>query len=282
MNVLLVCMSGITTRVLANRLQVYGKSLGRTDTFTACCIGRHTDYLENADLVLVAPQARYSIDALKQETDRLNLPVCFLNEEDFVFSRLDKIYHQCETACRTAKPQANKQNLHPLQLMAHALLNALLGCVPVLIFGLLAAAGYALTGWVVLQQAGNALLGMIVLYLMFSLGYHYARSFGGSTVASGLLSLGAPLLMLPTSEIRNSWHFSVHLSTGGIPLKAFALPHAALMLTVSLLVICILDLFRRIGWPNTYNTAISSTATAQITVIFALVLCLRVLLSTFF
>ena len=80
-NVLLVCVGGITTNVLAKRLQQQLLLQGYKDHIEATGIFNLEDKAKQCDLILVAPQAQVFYPQIRAIADNLAIPIEHMDEE---------------------------------------------------------------------------------------------------------------------------------------------------------------------------------------------------------
>lgn len=253
MNVLLVCGGGITTNMLAARLQKYAQEQKKPDYFTAGRVGAYAELLPHADLVLIAPQAELMAQELREQAGREGIPCHQLTEETFVLGQLETIYSYIDSIRTqpTARPELVKLTF---PLLAQALMNAALYCVPVLLFGLLCRMLGRLFPTSALIGASQATLSILILYFMFSVGYQYGALTHREPVARGMIALGAPLLMLPMSNLVESWNAAFRVAVGQIPLTFFALPNALFLAALSVLAVGAVYQLDKVHFPPSIAT----------------------------
>ena len=275
MNVLLLCSSGITTNILATKLQKYAAQNGREDVFTASRIGHYRELLPHADVILIAPQVGMMADGLKEEAEKAGVNCQVFSESTFVLGDVEKIYAYLDS-CRVAS-KAKKETL-PLTaaLMGKILLNAALYSVPVLAFGLCCLGVGKLFSVSILVEASHATLSVLVLYFMFSVGYQYGVFTNREPVARGLIALGAPLLMLPVGGLTELWNLSFRVVDGQIPLAFFAFPNALFLAALCALAVFLNYQLDKVVLPASIRTIPMIDSTFKMGVVSALFIVLRV------
>lgn len=278
MNILLVCGGGITTNMLAARLQKYAQENGKQDYFSATRVSMFREMLPHTDLVLIAPQAGLMAEELREEAGKEGIPCQQLDEETYVLGALDKIY-ACIDSFRIQPTVRHEPVKLTLPLLGQALMNAALYCVPFLLFGLLCRILGHLFPTSVLMEASQATLSLLVLYFMFSVGYQYGVLTHREPVARGLIALGAPLLMLPVSGLTEAWNAPFRVARGQIPLTFFALPNALFLTALALAAVGLLYQLDKVRLPASIATLPMMENTVKMGAVAALFILLRVSLS---
>lgn len=278
MNVLLVCGGGITTNMLAARLQKYAQENGKQDYFSAARVSMFREMLPHTDLVLIAPQAGLMAEELREEAGKEGIPCQQLDEETYVLGALDKIY-ACIDSFRIQPTVRHEPVKLTLPLLGQALMNAALYCVPFLLFGLLCRILGHLFPTSVLMEASQATLSLLVLYFMFSVGYQYGVLTHREPVARGLIALGAPLLMLPVSGLTEAWNAPFRVARGQIPLTFFALPNALFLTALALAAVGLLYQLDKVRLPASIATLPMMENTVKMGAVAALFILPRVSLS---
>lgn len=278
MNILLVCGGGITTNMLAARLQKYAQENGKQDYFSAARVSMFREMLPHTDLVLIAPQAGLMAEELREEAGKEGIPCRQLDEETYVLGALDKIY-ACIDSFRIQPTVRHEPVKLTLPLLGQALLNAALYCVPVLLFGLLCRILGHFFPTPALMGASQATLSLLVLYFMFSVGYQYGVLTHREPVARGLIALGAPLLMLPVSGLTEAWNAPFRVARGQIPLTFFALPNALFLTALALAAVGLLYQLDKVRLPASIATLPMMENTVKMGAVAALFILLRVSLS---
>lgn len=274
MNVLLVCGGGITTNMLAAKLQKYAQENGKQDYFSAARVSMFREMLPHTDLVLIAPQAGLMAQELREQAAQEGISCHQLTEEVYVLGALDKIYAYIDSIRTqpTARPEPVKLTF---PLLGQALMNAALYCVPVLLFGLLCRGLGRLFPASALMGASQATFSLLVLYFMFSVGYQYGALTGREPVARGLIALGAPLLMLPLGNLDETWNAPFRVAMGQIPLAFFALPNALFLAALSVLAVAAVYQLDKVRFPTSFSTLPMMENMVKMGVVLALFILLR-------
>lgn len=246
MRILLLCMSGITTSVLAKKLQTHSDLEQLQDTFIACKVGAHMDYLSQVDVVLLAPQAKYCLPSLEPDIKTFHIPMVVLGEEDLVFSKVESIYARLETYRNITRQQLevvveNKTKRLFLREYLIVLENAIVRCIPFLLLGI---ASYGIVQiWQVsmFEILAQISLNLFGLYLLFSVGYCYGVQKQLKPLPYAFITIAAPLVMTPLRDIGNYVSAFVRVSEGYISTKAFDIQNCLFLFLLSILAIFILD-----------------------------------------
>lgn len=254
MRVMLVCMQGITTSVLSAKLTKYSQEQGRQDTFTACKLNLYPEMLSQMDAVLLSPQAIRAAGLLRTDAAAQNIPVIDLEEEDFAFARLDRIYTALLAAVEAAHAaQKPEEPAFRLTLLALAKIvgRAYLSCVPVLLLGLLALALSHLPGLEGLEHLWQVTGGIISVFVLFALGVQYGRASRGGALTCGLLTVVAPmLLILNVGDSTEPLPFRA--SVGTLPLEMLGLSACIPLTMMGVLAVGIIHGVRHVqsrrGW----------------------------------
>ncbi len=278
MNVLLVCSGGVTTNILATKLQKYATQNEKEDFFTASRISQYRELFPHADVVLIAPQADMLAESLKEEAGRAGVPYRVLDEPTFVLGDVEKIYAYLD-ACRAASKVKPEPVPLSVALMGNILLDAALFSVPVLVFGFLCRALGKLFSVPVLGDASQATLSILILYFMFSVGYQYGSHTNREPVARGLIALGAPLLMLPVGGLIEIWNVPLRVVNGQIPLGFFGFPYALLLGALSVLAVLVNYQLDKVELPAAMKMVPMMEGTFKMGVVSTLFIVLRLSLS---
>lgn len=278
MNVLLVCGGGITTNMLSAKLQRYAQEHGKKDYFSACRVTQFAEMLPHADLVLIAPQAVLMADELRKEAQRLKIPCQQFTEEALVLGQAEQIYAYIDSI-RTQPVVRPEPVRLTLPILGQVLLNAGLYSVPILLFGLLCQGTGALFGSSFLTESSHATKSILVLYLMFALGYQYGRLTHREPVVRGLIALGTPLLMLPVSGLTESWNAPFRVTVGQLPLAFFAPPNALFLLVLSTAAVILTYQLDKIQLPASVAAIPMMENMLKMGTVFALFILLRLSLS---
>lgn len=278
MKVLLVCSMGITTNILATKLQKYASQNGKDDLFTAIRISQYQELLPHTDVVLIAPQADLQAAGLKADARKIGIPFLVLDESTFVLGDVEKIYaylDSCRAAFRKILQAKPEQVPLTVTLMGRILLNATLYSIPVLLFGGFCLVLGEMLSATVLMDASRATLSILILYFMFSLGYQYGQMTGREAVPRGFIALGAPLILLPMDGSIRIWTAPFHMAAGQISLGSFALPNALLLAALAAAAVVIAYQLDRVKFPASVCTIPMMENMVKMGAVFLLFIMLR-------
>ncbi len=286
MRVMLVCMAGFTTHVLANRLQEYSKSQGSGDTFFACKAGNAGDFLNQIDCLLIAPQAASRCDDLCQEAEARGIPSLRLSEEDLAFARVEHICEMLETVRPCPGDEAGRIHLTG-RVLLRILGGTLLICLPILLLALVSGLLWKGTGWEAAHCLWEISGGIFSLYLLFALGYQYGKQTGRGQLACALITLGATLLLMPMNGVETYGSGMVRIVDGTVPTSFFSLPFCIFLFFPGLLAVFLQEGFQRIEIHLPLNTTSASGGISLDNVIcggciFTVFLFLRMVLAALF
>ncbi len=290
MKIMLVCMSGITTNVLSNKLQAYGTKKGREDSFLACKTGEAEEFLPEMDLILIAPQARYAADGIRRKAEEQGIPAKDVEEEAFVLGRVEEIYGQIDrfrpaqetgmTKEAAGEKGRRERKLRPWDIFAICG-DAAVSCFPLLLL----AGGSWLVSRLTESETANVLWqvsgGIFNLYFLFAVGYQYGTRLQRPRFQGAILAMGSPLVLLPLTGVETHGAGTLRISTGNIPLDYFGFRYTPVMLAFALIAILALDLlYRRStkGHDITFNARTMANMALQGGLVFAVFLLLRFLL----
>ena len=241
MKVTLVCVSGITTSILANKLNAYAEEQKKEDYFVATRLSMSLDNILASDVVLVAPQARPTASKLKEEAEKVNLPLIFLEEEDLVFGKVEKIYqeielHRCEEKLIWEQPRLTWKNL--LEIYC----NACVRCVPLIGLGMILTLFFI----VLHQPSGSIIWGLVHFYFAFAIGYEYGELMKQSKLFMGLLFMASSAFILQIDHIHSITKVLIGLRSGFIPVMQINVANYLLVLLTSLITMLSTNLMKSV------------------------------------
>ena len=275
MNVLLFCSSGITTNILATKLQKYAAQNGKADVFTASRISQYREMLSHANVILIAPQVGKLADGLMEEAGKAEIPCRVLPEDAFVLGDVEKIYAYLDS-CRAAPKTQKEAAPLTVKLLGEILLGAALYSAPILTFGLGCLGLAKLFSAAIFVEASQATLSILILYFMFAVGYQYGVLTHREPVSRGLITLGAPLLMLPVSGRTEIWNMSFRVVDGYISLAFFAFPNVLYLVVLCTFAVFLNYQLDKVTLPASIRAIPLLDSTFKMGVVSALFILLRV------
>ena len=90
MNILLVCAAGMSTSLLVTRMQDAAKKRQIDVKIEAHPVGDIEKYGNQADVILLGPQVRYQLAAVKKQY--VSKPVEVINMQDYGMMNGEKVY----------------------------------------------------------------------------------------------------------------------------------------------------------------------------------------------
>lgn len=75
MKILLVCSGGMSTALLVQKMQKESEKFNGNFDIKAIAISSFDEEVKKADVILLGPQIRYKLKALKQIADKYNKPI---------------------------------------------------------------------------------------------------------------------------------------------------------------------------------------------------------------
>lgn len=98
MKILLCCLAGVTSTLFSTKLKDMASSQGVEVTVWSASEHAVEYSIDLADVVLVAPQLKSSIEKIKLLDE--NKPVILIDEEDFTHFHVQKIFNQAYKAIK--------------------------------------------------------------------------------------------------------------------------------------------------------------------------------------
>ncbi|EEC89522.1 MULTISPECIES: PTS sugar transporter subunit IIB [Holdemanella] len=89
-NVMLVCNAGMSTAMLAQKINKNCDGYCYVEAFGE---GEYMEHIENIDVILVGPQIRHLIPSIKKTTQN-KIPVSYINPMDYGMMRVDNVISQ--------------------------------------------------------------------------------------------------------------------------------------------------------------------------------------------
>lgn len=91
--VILVCMAGMSTNVMRQKIEDAAKAENISMTVKAIGMDELRDNLEDTSLVLLGPQIKYNEDNIRKEIDKVDpsIPMLVIDPSDFGMMRGDKV-----------------------------------------------------------------------------------------------------------------------------------------------------------------------------------------------
>lgn len=206
MKVLLVCCGGISTAVLAKKMNQFAASNHRDDEVLAVKESRAAEYIVLADIVALAPQAIFFHDELKALTEKNNIPLYLITQEQYskmdsehIYLELHHIYQKkSEFTLDIKKSNENIRFFNAIYESVKTLFLVLflifaVGSICNLLLNMTNVQGMVKS---VITCIYDVSMGVVSLYASFVLGYVFGKQLKLSEVFCAFISMSCLLLFL--------------------------------------------------------------------------------------
>lgn len=105
MNILLACNGGVSTGILADKMMKLAKEKGTECRVWAVDDGQIEQEIqsEKVDVILLGPQVKYKMKAIKKELDHYGIPIDCMNPIDYGMNHAANILKFAEEKARGEK-----------------------------------------------------------------------------------------------------------------------------------------------------------------------------------
>ncbi|SKC56876.1 PTS sugar transporter subunit IIB [Maledivibacter halophilus] len=83
MNILLCCSAGMSTSLLVTKMEKEAEKMGLKGKIWAVSADSVKKHIDEADVLLLGPQIRYKLPALKKICDGKGIPAAMINPSDY-------------------------------------------------------------------------------------------------------------------------------------------------------------------------------------------------------
>lgn len=287
MKVVLICMNGITTSLLANRLQQYSKDNGNDDEFLACRVGTENEEFTKADVIVLAPQAASFYNKVLQESKNNSSAVIVLDEKMFVVGETKDIYNYIRqnvagflTDINTSCDDKSRSVDFTMTMLGEVLLNAILGCLPLLFIGLVFYVLFVSTSRSIFVAIFEAIYGYLYLYVSFSIGFKYGNQIRSNPYVMGTIVFASTMILKYDND--KFMVSNVVIETDLLNIFFTTLQEVAITTVISVMTIALLELFRQktnIKFPKENHSIVMFSQAFVIDIVLIVFLLIRVLLS---
>lgn len=236
MRILVICIGGISTNVLVNRLNTFAQTNGKQDVFRAVNIHSYEDLLNESDVILLAPQAKLFLSAILEKSKDKQIPVFMLDEKDFSFSDMSRIYEAIPRISPDLDIVQQKKHQLDIAFLKYVLINMFISLAIIISLGMIP---LLLMLWIkseLITALYQVTLGTLSIYLCLSVGYFSGKYMGVNCLVTSLIALGASLLIYPMNGVGQvTVAGNVQILTSYIDLKNWGLYNAPVILILSLL-----------------------------------------------
>lgn len=241
MRVMIMCMSGITTTILANKLQKYSNSIGKKDLFIPSMVDIENEMNTKADVVVLAPQAKAFYEEMIHHT---STTVLLLDEETFVLSDAEDIYQQIALKAASSSETGEEEVSMSFRTCIDILIIACTHVIPILVFGLISLLLEQIFHIEFLHHISECFLTLISLYFIFLLGYSYGVKMKVEPLFCGLVCLSSVLILSPVSA--NGYINTLfHITDGTIPIEFFGFQYFPYLLIPAFLSLFLLHILMK-------------------------------------
>lgn len=197
MKIVLVCVGGITTNVLAKKMKKYGEQKGYEDEIRAFSYRSCEQSFPEADLILVAPQAQVFAKGIRKMAEEEQIPCHELEEADIILGDPGRIYRIIDLYRKSGEREKKPRKPLTLNGLVQILGQYILTLSPFL----LGIAGIRLLSLMMDNRLLDGLYastgGIAGIYAVFAFGYCFAKQMEKSPVIYGILCLICCFMLLP-------------------------------------------------------------------------------------
>lgn len=244
MKIVLVCISAITTNILANKLNLHAKEKGYDDSFMAIKISLFSNVIDNTDLFLIAPQAKYEAEELKKECLEREIPFIELAEEEFVLKDIESIYKKINQNRKISKATENEKIT--IETYLKTFRDAAICTLLIFALSLPCLFLYRLSGFEPFKIIYDLSGGIIGFYFLLYVGYGFGNNSKGNPICSVFLMLACSLIMIPAISFGEEFDYYFHTTKGLMYLEYFSPSHLWISVVCSITVLLLNGLWRGI------------------------------------
>lgn len=94
MNILLACQAGVSTSMLAEKMEAYAKENGMEAKVWAVDFGMVEEEIRSSqvDVILIGPQISYKLPTLKKELAKYSIPIAAISFQDYGTMNAGKVF----------------------------------------------------------------------------------------------------------------------------------------------------------------------------------------------
>ncbi|MDO4198210.1 MAG: hypothetical protein Q4D13_04425 [Erysipelotrichaceae bacterium] len=240
MKIVLVCMSAITTNILAVKLQKYAEDNKYDDRFMPCKVNFYKDMMSTTDIFLLAPQAVSFKQQMEEDCKAHNIPLIVLDERDFVLQDIEKIYSLInlnrKTSVKEDKPRLSITTVRKISL------DAFISVLPIIVLGIILYVINRIMNNDLLGQFTDITWGLSGLYLLLTMAYQYGKNMNKNPISVVMLMTMTSFILLPVMDFNGEWNTVFRTGNHLIDITYFSFPYILLDFLMGLFVIQCLDL----------------------------------------
>lgn len=187
-NILIICIQGLTSGILARKLNMTAQQRKQEYSFRSSGVADAEKHMEWADYVILTPQVKDRLAKAEETAEKHGAECLILADTMISFQKTEETYENIVRALGDKKAPSRSDTLH-------SLLDTLIMISPLIAAGICAEAVSKLSGSLIMHEISCRTTGIISLYALPALGYALFRQRGESRMA-GLLSGLLVLLVL--------------------------------------------------------------------------------------
>ncbi len=226
-NILIVCIQGLTSGILAGKLNQTAEKNREEYRFLSAGIAEAEKHLDWADYVILTPQVKDRTHSL-QENARQNQAVCLTLADTMIsFQNIQETYGNITSAIEPEKPGTDRYRI----ILIHCALTA---CIVALSGGVSYLIG-RFSGIELFQEFYIRTLGMICLYCSLDLGYRIFEENRENGMTGFLVSLMILLSLTPFVRIDGDPRFNLYLTHMAVDMSYWSVRYLPWFLLMELL-----------------------------------------------
>lgn len=193
-NIIIVCIQGVTSTVLARKLNEYAKKEESDYHFKSVSVSKIADYLEDANYILLTPQVKGKVKEIETLTSDYSCELKILLDHEVSFTMIEQTFNNIKSIIETEK--TNNDSF--IKVIKKILIDICSAAVLITSFGLGFELLYLTTQIPWFHELYQLSTGIICLYLSFLIGLFYAKHKDKSQFIYGSVTLLTTLLYSPT------------------------------------------------------------------------------------
>jgi|GEM_PF-4562571 len=271
MKVLLVCMSGITTKILSTRLHNYSIEHGHNDEFIPCRIGTSVEFIDTVDVVLLSPQAEFFYKTITEKSMESNTKVVMLDEKMFVNGKVEDIYNYVRRSVIVERDFGNPTVSLDLRLICKILVESLLGCFPIVLFGMLAYFISYVPQLSFCYSLFEATIGCISIFFAYAIGFKYGSNSNTNPYVMGLFTFATSMMTKNMVDFHIEIQPHLPIANGVFTILTTMAKDFLVVSVLSILTVSLFELLRKVLKIN-FRADYQSMIMVSQSIVFSLIL----------
>lgn len=220
MKIVLICMGGITTNILAKKMQAYADQHGIAIEVHAVSYQNFTPYIKDATVIFIAPQIHIYLDKVQKVVND-ECPIYELQESDIIQPDFQRIFQQIPLDQYHESKDTKIIQMQEIEKSSFSILSILkqsfLALVPLFFFaiGLIVLCEYREI--VIVQRLYEAFVPVFALYVIVAVSYCFGKETKQDPLSFVFLSLACCLMLLPIHTQRYLINGEKVMDLGYIP-----------------------------------------------------------------